>query len=86
MLKKLIKAVEEFIKSDYFKSYGTNKLKLAVQEPVSITSLLKRQKTEAVPAPSDEQEQTPKQSVAEASEDQEQTPKQVIDSEEEDED
>ena len=71
MLKKLIKAVEEFIKNDYFKSYGIIKLKLAVPEPVSITSILKSQKTPAIAA---------------VSEDQEQTPKQVIDSEEEDED
>ena len=70
MLKKLIKAVEEFIKNDYFKSYGIIKLKLAVQEPVSIASILKSQNTRAIEAVS-------------VSEDQEQTPKQVIDSEEE---
>ena len=70
MLKKLIKAVEEFIKNDYFKSYGIIKLKLAVQEPVSIASILKSQNTRAIEAVS-------------VSEEQEQTPKQVIDSEEE---
>ena len=77
MLKKLIKAVEEFMKSDYFKSYGTNKLKLAVQEPVSITSILKREQTQAVAVTeeTDEQDQTPKQAVLADSEEEFQTPK-----------
>ena len=69
MLKKLIKAVEEFIKNDYFKSYGIIKLKLAVPEPISVTSILKSQNTRAIAAVSEDQEQTPKHALDSVEED-----------------
>ena len=46
-LKKLSKATDEFMKSEYFQSYGLTKRKLAVAEPESVKSIIKRQETQA---------------------------------------